>query len=150
MTQMAQGIPDSASTFEQDTIKGAAGIHHSEAPEHTKPLAHVLAFESGPAVDWLQDRFALDLSLVRLLLVGTCLLATHSIHPFISLSGSRLCLLCAPARQLAELTRASAVWCGVVFSVAGVAPWWTLAAAHTPWQGALSGLHHHLRAHGEA
>jgi len=63
-TQMAKGIPDSASTFEQDTIKGAAGIHHSEAPEHTKPLAHVLAFESGPAVDWLQDRFALDLSLV--------------------------------------------------------------------------------------
>jgi hypothetical protein len=31
---------------------------------YTAPLAKVLTHESGPAVDWLVDRFNLDLSLV--------------------------------------------------------------------------------------
>ena len=55
---------DSAEAFEQDCLKGAAGVDHTEAPEHTIPLAKVLAHGSGSAVDWLVDRFNLDLSLI--------------------------------------------------------------------------------------
>jgi succinate dehydrogenase/fumarate reductase flavoprotein subunit len=63
-TQMKAGILDSAEIFEADTIKSAAGLGGTEAPTYTAPLAHVLTHESGPAVDWLVDRFGLDLSLV--------------------------------------------------------------------------------------
>jgi flavocytochrome c len=55
---------DSAEAFEQDCLKGAAGVNHTTAPEHTIPLAKVLAHGSGSAVDWLVDRFNLDLSLI--------------------------------------------------------------------------------------
>jgi succinate dehydrogenase/fumarate reductase flavoprotein subunit len=63
-TQMKAGIKDSAELFEADTIKSAAGLGGTEAPAYTAPLAHVLAHESGPAVDWLTGSFGLDLSLV--------------------------------------------------------------------------------------
>ncbi len=63
-TQMRAGILDSAEIFEADTIKSAAGLGGTEAPVYTAPLAKVLTHESGPAVDWLCDRFGLDLSLV--------------------------------------------------------------------------------------
>ena len=63
-TQMRAGIPDSPELFEQDTLKGATGLKHSTPPDYTPPLAHVLTHDSGPAVDWLIERFGLDLSLV--------------------------------------------------------------------------------------
>jgi len=63
-TQARLGINDSADKFEDDCIKGAAGVGYDTAPEHTIPLAKVLAQESGSSVDWLIDRFKLDLSLV--------------------------------------------------------------------------------------
>lgn len=45
-------------------MKSATGLKHTSAPEWTPPLAHVLTHDSGPAVDWLMERFGLDLSLV--------------------------------------------------------------------------------------
>eukprot|EP00951_Prasinocladus_malaysianus_P034564 scaffold349467_cov43-Prasinocladus_malaysianus.AAC.4 len=63
-TQMKLGIPDSAEIFEADTLKSAAGLGRTDAPEYTPPLAHTLTHDSGPAVDWLIERFGLDLSLV--------------------------------------------------------------------------------------
>jgi flavocytochrome c len=63
-TQRALGIADSAELFEEDTLKSAAGLGGTAAPPYTPPLAKVLTHDSGPAVDWLQRRFKLDLSLV--------------------------------------------------------------------------------------
>lgn len=63
-TQIAKGIQDSPQIFENDTMKSATGLKHTSAPEWTPPLAHVLTHDSGPAVDWLMERFGLDLSLV--------------------------------------------------------------------------------------
>lgn len=63
-TQARLNIPDSADKFEDDIIKGAAGVGHTEAPAHTIPLAKVLAQGSGSSVDWLCEKFKLDLSLV--------------------------------------------------------------------------------------
>jgi len=63
-TQGTLNIPDSKDIFYDDCIKGAAGVGYTEAPAHTVPLAKVLAYESGPAVDWLVDSFGLDLSKV--------------------------------------------------------------------------------------
>ena len=63
-TQRGLGIRDSPQQFEDDTLKSAAGLGGKEAPPYTPPLAHVLTHESGPAVDWLQQRFKLDLSKV--------------------------------------------------------------------------------------
>jgi succinate dehydrogenase/fumarate reductase flavoprotein subunit len=40
-TQAAQGIDDSADKFETDILKGAAGVGHTDPPEHTVPLAKV-------------------------------------------------------------------------------------------------------------
>lgn len=40
-TQAAQGIDDSADKFEQDILKGAAGVGHTTPPDHTVPLAKV-------------------------------------------------------------------------------------------------------------
>jgi len=100
--QRAQGIPDSADIFMDDTMRSASGKDHSSAPVHTVPLvkvrclrlrsrassvthapasnqrrvcgrspshsfrgrSQVLTEESGPAVDWLTNRFDLDLSLL--------------------------------------------------------------------------------------
>jgi flavocytochrome c len=54
-TQKAKGIPDNAEIFVQDTLKGGA-----KRPE----LAKVLCQNSAADVDWLIDKFDLDLSLV--------------------------------------------------------------------------------------
>ncbi|KAI3636739.1 hypothetical protein MIR68_005006 [Amoeboaphelidium protococcarum] len=56
-TQIAQGIKDSAEQFYQDTAKSAR--------DKLQPaLAKVLTYNSASAVEWLQDKFKLDLSLV--------------------------------------------------------------------------------------
>merc|ERR550539_1825831 len=49
------GIPDTVDIFLADTLKGGA-----KKPE----VAKVLCYNSGPDVDWLIDKFDLDLSLV--------------------------------------------------------------------------------------
>merc|ERR1719229_335137 len=54
-TQKAKGIPDNAEIFTADTLKGGA-----KKPE----LAKVLCQNSAEDVDWLMDKFDLDLSLV--------------------------------------------------------------------------------------
>jgi len=54
-TQKAKGIPDTTQLFISDTLKGGA-----KKPE----LATVLCANSGADVDWLMDKFNLDLSLV--------------------------------------------------------------------------------------
>jgi len=54
-TQKSQGIADNTEIFLGDTLKGGA-----KKPE----VAKVLCAESGPGVEWLIDKFELDLSLV--------------------------------------------------------------------------------------
>eukprot|EP00435_Cladocopium_sp_Y103_P006772 s1798_g2.t1 len=54
-TQKAKGIPDNAEIFTQDTMKGGA-----KKPE----LAKLLCVNSADDVDWLVEKFNLDLSLV--------------------------------------------------------------------------------------
>mmetsp|Transcript_17003 Transcript_17003/g.25434 ORF Transcript_17003/g.25434 Transcript_17003/m.25434 type:complete len:510 (+) Transcript_17003:55-1584(+) len=54
-TQRAKGIQDSVDLFTNDTLKGGA-----KRPEVVK----VLCANSGPDVDWLVEKFDLDLSLV--------------------------------------------------------------------------------------
>merc|ERR1711871_574496 len=54
-TQKQKGIPDTIELFTSDTLKGGA-----KKPE----LAKVLCGNSGADVDWLMDKFNLDLSLV--------------------------------------------------------------------------------------
>merc|ERR1719453_2131872 len=54
-SQKAKGINDNASIFTADTLKGGA-----KKPE----LAKVLCENSGADVEWLMDKFQLDLSLV--------------------------------------------------------------------------------------
>merc|ERR1712151_1088764 len=54
-TQKAKGIEDSRELFTNDTMKGGA-----KRPE----LAKILCHNSGADVDWLVDKFDLDLSLV--------------------------------------------------------------------------------------
>ncbi|KEI38313.1 uncharacterized protein L969DRAFT_88755 [Mixia osmundae IAM 14324] len=56
-TQSEAGIPDSAKTFFEDTKKSARELARDD-------LIKVLTGRSGDAVNWLQDRFALDLSKV--------------------------------------------------------------------------------------
>merc|ERR1711937_945749 len=54
-TQKAKGVKDTNDIFIADTLKGGA-----KKPE----VAKVLCTESGPGVDWLMDKFELDLSLL--------------------------------------------------------------------------------------
>merc|ERR1719160_1807780 len=54
-TQAQKGVPDNFDIFFADTLKGGA-----KKPE----IAEVLCKESGPGVDWLMDKFELDLSLL--------------------------------------------------------------------------------------
>merc|ERR1711907_94315 len=51
----AKGVKDTNDIFIADTLKGGA-----KKPE----VAKVLCIESGPGVDWLMDKFELDLSLL--------------------------------------------------------------------------------------
>eukprot|EP00191_Tetraselmis_sp_GSL018_P013466 CAMPEP_0177587540 /NCGR_PEP_ID=MMETSP0419_2-20121207/5713_1 /TAXON_ID=582737 /ORGANISM="Tetraselmis sp., Strain GSL018" /LENGTH=201 /DNA_ID=CAMNT_0019077611 /DNA_START=88 /DNA_END=690 /DNA_ORIENTATION=+ len=62
--QQNLGINDSPEIFEADTLQSARGLGNTEAPSYTPPLAHILTHGSGPAVDWLAERFGLDLTLV--------------------------------------------------------------------------------------
>merc|ERR1719473_1610105 len=54
-TQRKNKIDDSSEVFEADTMRGGA---------KSAPHAKVLTHESGPGVEWLQDSFGLDLSIV--------------------------------------------------------------------------------------
>jgi len=54
-TQKKNNIPDTTEIFVSDTLKGGA---------KKTDVATVLCSESGPAVDWLTDKFELDLSLI--------------------------------------------------------------------------------------
>lgn len=56
-TQRSLGVGDSPEAFLEDTKKSAKHLYRPE-------LAKVLTYESGPAVEWLKEVFALDLSLV--------------------------------------------------------------------------------------
>ncbi|KAA8648459.1 hypothetical protein EYZ11_007702 [Aspergillus tanneri] len=56
-TQVDLGIPDSVKTFYEDTLKSA---RDKARPE----LIKVLTYKSAAAVEWLQDVFNLDLTLV--------------------------------------------------------------------------------------
>jgi len=56
-TQIKLGIKDSVEAFYEDTAKSARKLLRPE-------LAKVLTGESAPSVQWLQDKFNLDLSLV--------------------------------------------------------------------------------------
>lgn len=56
-TQIQQGIPDSVETFYNDTARSARDLLRPE-------LVKVLTGQSASAVEWLQDKFSLDLSLV--------------------------------------------------------------------------------------
>ncbi|KAF8893915.1 fumarate reductase [Infundibulicybe gibba] len=56
-TQQENGIPDNAKTFFEDTKKSARDLARDD-------LIRVLTGRSGDAVNWLQDKFALDLSKV--------------------------------------------------------------------------------------
>ncbi|EIN12076.1 fumarate reductase [Punctularia strigosozonata HHB-11173 SS5] len=56
-TQLEQGIPDTAKIFFEDTKKSARELARDD-------LIRVLTGRSGDAVNWLQDKFGLDLSKV--------------------------------------------------------------------------------------
>ncbi|RUS14359.1 FAD binding domain-containing protein [Endogone sp. FLAS-F59071] len=56
-TQISLGIPDSAEIFAADTTRSARDLVRPD-------LVKVLTGQSASAVEWLQDKFALDLSLV--------------------------------------------------------------------------------------
>jgi hypothetical protein len=56
-TQVEAGIPDSVTKFYNDTLKSAR--------DKARPdLIKVLTYKSAAAVEWLQDQFNLDLTLV--------------------------------------------------------------------------------------
>jgi succinate dehydrogenase/fumarate reductase flavoprotein subunit len=56
-TQQQAGVPDSREIFFNDICSSAGeGLR--------EPLARVLAYESGPSIEWLKDSFELDLSKV--------------------------------------------------------------------------------------
>eukprot|EP00931_Biecheleriopsis_adriatica_P042279 TRINITY_DN24099_c1_g1_i1.p1 TRINITY_DN24099_c1_g1~~TRINITY_DN24099_c1_g1_i1.p1 ORF type:complete len:624 (-),score=127.12 TRINITY_DN24099_c1_g1_i1:45-1877(-) len=54
-TQKQKGVPDTVELFTQDTLKGGA---------KRPAVAKVLCANSGADVDWLMDKFSLDLSLL--------------------------------------------------------------------------------------
>lgn len=61
-TQFLAKISDNAEEFYKDIWYSAAGLDKSDAKPYE--LAKTLAYESGPAVTWLQNKFHLDLSKV--------------------------------------------------------------------------------------
>jgi hypothetical protein len=54
--QRAQGIPDSADIFMDDTMRSATGKDHSSAPVHTVPLAKVRPTSQGKLLLRLESR----------------------------------------------------------------------------------------------
>jgi len=69
-TQAAKGVPDNSLVFYNDTCLSAAGgkkaLVNGKLPDMPTcyPLVKVLTGQSGPAVEWLMERFNLDLSLL--------------------------------------------------------------------------------------
>jgi len=59
-TQLKKGVEDSAELFEKDTARSA----NLGKSEQTYPLAKVLVHDSDPAVEWLTNKFGIDLSLI--------------------------------------------------------------------------------------
>lgn len=62
-TQKKMGVPDSKEIFEEDTVRSATGKKTGPMPA-PYPLATVLTHTSGPAVEWIQDKFGLALDTV--------------------------------------------------------------------------------------
>ncbi|KAJ3017536.1 hypothetical protein HKX48_003502 [Thoreauomyces humboldtii] len=56
-TQRRLGVPDTSEIFYEDSAKSARDLI-------IPPLTKVLTFESGAAVNWIQDKFEVDLSLI--------------------------------------------------------------------------------------
>ncbi|KAI9297436.1 Flavocytochrome c [Neoconidiobolus thromboides FSU 785] len=56
-TQVQQKVPDSAELFYNDTLKSARDLARPD-------LIKVLTYSSASAVEWLKERFSLDLSLI--------------------------------------------------------------------------------------
>ncbi|KAJ3325112.1 hypothetical protein HDV06_004868 [Boothiomyces sp. JEL0866] len=56
-TQIKLGIPDNSQIFYEDSAKSARA-------EIVPPLTKVLTYQSGSAVEWIQEKFKVDLSLV--------------------------------------------------------------------------------------
>ena len=56
-TQIKLGIPDNSQVFYEDTAKSARA-------EIVPALVKVLTYQSGSAVEWIQEKFKVDLSLV--------------------------------------------------------------------------------------
>lgn len=61
-TQFKAKVADNAEVFYKDIIMSAAGPDKSKAAPYE--LGRTLAYQSGPAVEWLQQKFNLDLSLL--------------------------------------------------------------------------------------
>jgi fumarate reductase flavoprotein subunit len=92
--QAAGGIADEAGAFAADLV--AAARHHCE-PE----LAHALARESGPLVDWLTDRCGVAFELTRHVAPG------HSAPRLHAPEGGGAGLVAALARAASRQTRTS-------------------------------------------
>src|SRR5579875_2936049 len=90
--QAAGGIADEAGAFAADLV--AAARHHCE-PE----LAHALARESGPLVDWLTDRCGVAFELTRHVAPG------HSAPRLHAPEGGGAGLVAALARAASRQTR---------------------------------------------
>ncbi|KAJ3171577.1 hypothetical protein HDU88_007657 [Geranomyces variabilis] len=56
-TQRKLGVPDTSEIFYEDSAKSARDLI-------VPPLTKVLTYQSGAAVEWIQDKFQVDLSLV--------------------------------------------------------------------------------------
>lgn len=84
-TQMEKGIPDSPQKFYEDTALSARDLIRPA-------LVKVLTYNSASAVEWLQDKFKLDLSLVSRL---------GGMHPLLRLPRQNIILnLFSPYRTL--------------------------------------------------
>lgn len=61
--QKAMGIPDTPEKFEEDTIRSATAVKKGPCPP-SYPLGKALSHGSGPAVEWLNDKFDLGMDTV--------------------------------------------------------------------------------------
>lgn len=79
-TQVEQGVADSVKQFYDDTLKSAR--------DKARPdLIKVLTYKSAAAVEWLQDVFNLDLTLVSRLGYVHASTPHNSFTPVMSRSG---------------------------------------------------------------
>lgn len=61
--QKNMNIPDTPEIFEEDTVRSATGVKTGPCPP-SYPLGKVLTHDSGPAVEWLNDKFDLGMDTV--------------------------------------------------------------------------------------